>query len=355
MNANNPATRDSRVESFRIALMWGIVSYHLLIHGLPGALGIPACSAVINLLHAAVPCFVLLSGWYGIRPSVRGFVRLWFLVLFYGILELAVYVFGFGSTIDWKNALRFVLPLYGSRWWFFTAYLSLYLVSPVLNAFVKASRPQQIWGGALALFLIAFWFKLGTVGAALSKQNSLALFSGLYLLGNRLRFLQSDSIRREMPFRRPAGLLAVAAIGSIVFGWMAPTSELFARINGVLFFQYNSPGLILLASAVVLSVLAAPRTWHSGIVNRLAASVFAVYVLHEGNPALSPRLYEWFGSIAEGRHPIAAVGLAMIGGVSVLAVGLSVDLLLRPVRETASAIIAKAVELGVKRISACGR
>ena len=342
MNVNNPTMRDSRIEAFRIVLMWGIVSYHLLIHGLPGTRGIPACSATLNLLHVAVPCFVLLSGWFGIRPSIRGFVRLWFLVFFYGMLELS-FALCSGVPVDWKQALRFAFPLFGSRWWFFTTYLSLYLVSPILNAFLGKSCPRSVWGAILALFAIAFWFKLGTAGGELSKQSGLALFSALYLLGSRLHAIHSAEVRSPLPFRHPIATLLVLTSFSFVFGWLAPTSSVFARANGILFFRYNSPGLVLLAASITQVVLAPHGDWHSQFVNRIAASVFPVYLLHEANPAFSPWLYETFRSCALGRQPSAVIGLALLFGLSILLAGLAVDQVLRPLHTGLSTSLANAI------------
>lgn len=69
-------SRESPFELLRILAQLFIVYYHILLNVVFPATGDPLYRALWRPLHIGVPLFVLLSGYFGIKPSVRGLVRL---------------------------------------------------------------------------------------------------------------------------------------------------------------------------------------------------------------------------------------------------------------------------------------
>ena len=101
------SNRQSNMELLRIVAMFLV----LIVHADFAALGHPTYDQAVNetavtlwryifegLAIVCVNVFVLLSGWFGIRPSVKGFSKFIFQVFFF---SLALYLFGWG--MDWNE------------------------------------------------------------------------------------------------------------------------------------------------------------------------------------------------------------------------------------------------------------
>ncbi len=76
MNNNVKQVRDSNFELLRIVAMIFILVYHCLFFFVCKEDGNVWLKASWIPLHVAVICFVLISGYYHIKPSIRGLVKL---------------------------------------------------------------------------------------------------------------------------------------------------------------------------------------------------------------------------------------------------------------------------------------
>lgn len=98
-----------------------------------------------------VNVFVLLSGWYGIKPKMEKLCDFLFQVFFFSI-----FIFIISAIINPKQTLCLKgflsLFLLDKGLWFVKAYLLLYICSPVINRFMENSSSKQI-----RVFLIAFY------------------------------------------------------------------------------------------------------------------------------------------------------------------------------------------------------
>lgn len=185
----NPKVRDSRPELLRLVLMFGIVFGHVLLHAVPGYATSPLLSFVKTLLHVAVPCFVLLSGWYGISPSVRGFFRIWTMCVFYGVVLFGISAAAGDVPISPRPVAAAFMPVYFGEWWFVDVYLALYVASPILETFLRNSGGKAVWLSIAGLFFVSFYVGNGPRTVQFANGKNLCHFAMLYLIGNRLRNL----------------------------------------------------------------------------------------------------------------------------------------------------------------------
>ena len=82
--------RQSNIESLRIVLMFFIVLHHFIVHAAEPDLLYSttidpsiAVGAILNgFLYMAVNCFILISGYFGIKFKLKGVVNL-YLILFF--------------------------------------------------------------------------------------------------------------------------------------------------------------------------------------------------------------------------------------------------------------------------------
>lgn len=140
--------RQSNFELLRIICMWGVLTNHVLqtlyqLHisnfSVTGEfrIGLMNCSII------AVNCFVLISGYFRIRPSWSGFYNLYTQCAFYAVgFALLAYSLHEGS---WTQILKSGFALSESPLWFVRTYIGLYLLAPLLNtALDYASKSQRM-------------------------------------------------------------------------------------------------------------------------------------------------------------------------------------------------------------------
>ena len=84
---------------------------------------------------ACVNIFVLITGWFGTTFRTKGAVRLAVQPV-YVTLVLALYVWLAGLPLP-TGVMGYVRPIW--NYWFVCSYLVLYLLTPMLNAFVEKS------------------------------------------------------------------------------------------------------------------------------------------------------------------------------------------------------------------------
>lgn len=149
------------IELLRMLLMLMVLGLHANFL----ALGTPTADSITNhpfielnriffqsICIVAVNSFVMISGYFGIRASARGFAKfLWQVVYIVGLSYIIEYIF-FGVQFSEKDVLR-CFGLMGGGGWFVASYIGLYIISPVLNAFIKSATTPK-----LAVTTITFFF-----------------------------------------------------------------------------------------------------------------------------------------------------------------------------------------------------
>lgn len=189
------STRQSNMELLRIVATFLVLVAHADFYALGTPTALDAQTAPIStflrfftesISIVSVNVFVLISGWFGIRPSIRGVGNFLFQCFFY---KFAIY----GLFLAWGlaafNAREVAECLYMTRWdWFVKAYFGLYILSPVLNAFVEKATARQMACVVGSFFLFQTLYAWVSV-AALDFRNGYSTLSiiGLYLLARYVR------------------------------------------------------------------------------------------------------------------------------------------------------------------------
>lgn len=220
----------------------------------------------------AVDVFVLISGWFGIRASLKGFCRFLFTCLFFCIgVNVAMWAFGLQSWQDENLHTIFDKLELG---WFVKAYMLLYVLSPIFNAFVAtASRRTQEYV-LLGFFGVQTLFGWITASAGyFSSGYSPLSFVGLYLLARYVAvFRPIWSVGRAKTFLTV--YVVVTALQTIAgFVLVKCDIPVVSRL-----IWYNNP-LVIVASMCLLLCFR-EILFQSRLVNWLAGSCFAVYLLH---------------------------------------------------------------------------
>ena len=301
--------------------MFFIVWYHLLsfyIYVYPhNSINDFLVEAIIPSLHVGVILFVLISGFYGIKPSFRGFAKLLVITMVYFLPLQFIQLYMEGRLSHPRAILNSLMFITNTPYWFIRTYLYLYLCAPLVNTFIKSSSQKRTNILLLILGIISVYFGTTQGDPSLIDGKNLVNFLFLYLLGYTIKIYQKQIQRINIPYY----LVAYIVLNIfIIFALL-----LFKRGtiigDGIwqLIFPYCSPILIL--NATLLFVVFSRITLNSKFVNVVASSMFAVYLLH-CHPAIMqvymPEVCEWINTPSVGLFVYSMAVSILLMVVSVL-------------------------------------
>lgn len=291
--------RDSNIELFRIVATFMILVVHCNGWFLRDWGGITTWSAGQGWLVGAsraliqsmscigVNCFVLISGFFSIKPKLKSVINLYSILLFFYLLcfALSVYV---GDGFSWRKLGYCFFAFSASENWFVQSYLMLMLLSPILNAFVERCTEKTLLVYIIIYMAIMYYFS--AVWDAdkffFAHGYSFATFICLYLIGRYVR------IYGLMRASKHPEWCAWAAFGASI---VIMTVFRFVCTNENNWLSYESPFLIV--SATLLLVCFAQLKIRSKVINWIAPSCLAVFIFHTSSPVidwLARKDVQWF-------------------------------------------------------------
>lgn len=277
--------RQSNFELLRIVAMLLILLYHantfIFGWGYKEELINNPYGMMLKLLWDSLCCvgvnvFVMISGWFGIKPTLKGVVSLLFQVYFYCILIIGIAVcVGIPIQMKWIFKMFF----FGSAYWFVTEYLVLYIFSPVLNNFIENTSQKKIRRVLIGFYILEICLGWMIQFSGFGGGYYAIHFFGLYLLLRYIR-LYSDKIK-NMPKKCYIIIYLLCSIIPAILGFYGRLymSSDFGQVH------YSSPFVIIASLAIVL--LFSQFKFKSKFINWFACSSFAIYLIHV-NPILLP-------------------------------------------------------------------
>ncbi len=265
-----------------------------------------------QLCIVSVNLFILLSGWFGIRPTIKKFASLIFQILFIGLItvEICRYIGVEVSPRSFNDLLYF-----GACYWFVPAYFILFGLAPVLNSYCEHATKRQFATLLAGFFVLEMLFGWLTYDYGNYERGYSALsFIGLYLLAQYIR-RHGERLRSLKWWQHLLCYLLFTAIPVAIslFGLYTKNKELGATMYCSLF---------VIAASVSLFLVFDKFRFESKAVNWLASSAFAIYLLHQAPGAME--LYKEFFNTAYERMngvlfiPFVIATTLIIGLASIL-------------------------------------
>lgn len=161
INDQNKKKRNASFELLRIICMFMILYYHLLIKVDGEWLASNAIMTSLTIpLHIAVICFVLISGYFGIKESYKKIISFFFQIIFYNVLAYFIYAIS-TENFNISFLIKAFLPItFNNDLWFIRTYFFFLLIVPILNCFIKYSPPQNVVNDTLSFFhIFILWNK----------------------------------------------------------------------------------------------------------------------------------------------------------------------------------------------------
>ncbi|MBQ7774939.1 MAG: acyltransferase [Lachnospiraceae bacterium] len=331
------------IELLRILAMMMVVMLHYLGKGelLPGLLeDMPHNGYVAwgleSLSIVAVNVYMLISGYFLVNAEFKParLIELLCQVLFYTLLvPVVLAVPGVISLKDFTmyDLLLNVLPVQMIQYWFITAYVIMYLFSPVLATAAKHMKQEQL-RNTIIILLLFFSVSKSILPVALEVDN--AGYDGLWFI---CVFLTAAYIRLYgIPFfsRKKsvvkgvlcylAGCVGIFGITMLIHAVYLKTGSLDHFVKEA--FEYNHI-LNLFAAVALFYAFLNMELSTEGVLAKLVYAVapcsLGVYLLHE---QLQVRYLwpKWLGASLEG-NAVVFVLRCVLAVVIVFVVGVLVD------------------------------
>lgn len=280
-------SRQTNIELLRILLMFLVlmIHYNVMTNGMPDqemvicnplkAFGI---SLLSGLDFVCVNCFVVISGYFGIRWKWKGIVSYFFQLSFWAaIVYVACGMMGRHPLSGIELGQVTINAILGN--WFFMCYLGVYVLAPVMNAFAEKCDTRQIGYVLIAFFIYQtiFGYILKARVDLLQGLNILNL-CGFYMLGAYLKRskLKCFKWRAWMDLCMYFGIAFFLALLSIVTKYFGATKDVFS---------YISPFAIIQTAYLFLFFKKIQIKRYEKLIMFFSTSAFAVLLMHSWSGA----------------------------------------------------------------------
>lgn len=225
-----------------------------------------------------VNIFILISGWFSIKASAKGLCSLLFQVYYFGTIILAVLTV-LGIERFTVGRLYQIILLHRSGW-FVVSYVILYLLSPVLNKFCESATEKEFRAVLISYFMMLFIYGYIDWSQEIGRGYSALSLIGIYLLGRYAR--------KYIKFNHGAWLFVVCTLLNTALTTAVLRFDLPLICN-----SYDNPFVVFGALGLIIC-FSKLRMSTSNIINYIARSTFAVYLLH-----IYPDVLDWFCGMCE--------------------------------------------------------
>lgn len=278
-------TRDSNIELLRIVLMLMIILHHLIIHGsklvqLASDSYEPNDKTAIQLLLnsfiiCAVNTFIFISGYFKISFNVKTLVSFILQSSFYSITIYIISCFCLEGYWSFGNIFRACIPILSAQWWLLSIYITIYILSPIINIGIDSlSKKQHLFTIILLSLLVTSFYITNFNKDSLTVNGSaMTLFILIYILG---RFFKKHQINIKKGWL--FYILCCIGLFSMVFIYYT----YFSHVLAWFLFIYINPFII--GAAITLFFTFNRFKIKSKLINKIAPLTFGVYLIHDSNP-----------------------------------------------------------------------
>ncbi|MBD5458404.1 MAG: acyltransferase [Lachnospiraceae bacterium] len=282
------AARNPNHELLRLLAMYMIVFIHanmFLFHFVEGWLGFALNGMVNGICNTGVSCFILISGYYGVKFSIRKFMKMEYMMITYSLLETAFLCLVAPEQMQGaallEQLIKSFLPFITRKYWFYSAYVCLLFLSGYIQKFIDClSREEFKRLLLLLLILFSVFPTLFYFEQIPDNGKGLVQMIMVYMMGRYIRMY------RDVRLPGKAGIVFV-----LLWILNGISHEIPIQIGGIYHHLCKDNSITNLIMAVILfyafKELKLFRAWNEGkngkvckAVNKAAEYVFAVFALN---------------------------------------------------------------------------
>ena len=271
--------RQSQYELLRLISQFYIILYHIC-YFWQGKESEQVFFKTIGIpLHIGVLIFVLLSGFFTIKPTSKSLIKLLGIFLFYDVGEIAYNVI---HAENIGTAIKHFLFISDTHFWFIKTYLFLYLVSPMLNKWLEVASSRQRWYITSVFGFVASYMAMTGGDHNMEDGKNLVNFIFLYFVGNQIKYYEDFCSKLKICYLIICYLFLNIFLFTIAYlSYGTNIYELLFKLS----FPYSSP--LLLINAILLFIIVGKVEFKSNVINYFAQSSLAIYLIHANMPYVS--------------------------------------------------------------------
>jgi surface polysaccharide O-acyltransferase-like enzyme len=230
--------------------------------------------------YKAVDIFFIISGYFGISQKFKGkkLLLLDFKVLIYCVGFYILSVIVKYQAFSARDFVRAFLPYVGGHYWYYTAYISLMLLSPWINKLILSVDKKKI----LLLILIVSGISTLSIGDAFYTNDGYSVIwaINLYVIGAYIKLYYKKMISSKK------ALLCTFACTMLIYLWFVIVGRITQQFFGhevfsTHFVVYRQlPVLLGAVFAVIAFVQIDFRGKIGRLINVVSRCTFGVYLLH---------------------------------------------------------------------------
>lgn len=271
-------TRNSSHELLRMIAMYMIVFIHANMYLGNFCKGEDVwlfCNGAVNgICNIGVSCFILISGYYGMRFSIRKFIKMECMMITYSLLETAVLYAVLPEQMQGaallEQLVKSFLPFITRKYWFYSAYVCLLFLSGYIQKFIGHLDREEFKKFLILLIVLfsvlptLFYFELVP-----DNGKGIVQMIMVYMVGRYIRMYQDVRLPRK------AGALFI-----LLWIMNGISHELPIQIGGIYHHLCKDNSITNLVMAVILFYLLKELHFHSDFINKSASYLFAAFALN---------------------------------------------------------------------------
>lgn len=263
--------RNSSIELLRILCLFLIFWMHGASSFAGDGINAWLAIAADSIGNIGVSCFILISGYFGVRWNGKKMIKLDLMLIFYCWAGLA-FRLAWGTAGGGETILSYLFPVIGKYSWYFTCYFALAALSPFLNETIEKLGEQRL-KQLIFVMLIVFsgvttFFFFDITG---DSGKGIVHMVMLYLLGRYIRI--SGMVGKYGRGKLTTAFVTVTAVNIALNGALyivtGTVQNRFARDNT----------LFIIAEAVLAFLIFADMRFENALINRVASYVPAVFIM----------------------------------------------------------------------------
>lgn len=280
---NGGGQRNSSIELLRIIAMFMILAHHFIVHNGYDVLKLPLGPERIffQLVMAGggkvgVVIFFSISAWFFLdkeQTIKSNLKRVWIMereLLFWSLALVVFYLVFDRADLGMKTIGSSIAPLSMGMWWYATAYAIFLALLPFLAKGLKAlGREYHL---ALAATVLVIWGLTSFIPGMIGISDSFFGFIYLFILFSAYKWYMEPFTTRQVWLMIGTGLgfFLLYTCASITLSLLGHDMGIYITGSWRLPVIMVGFGMFLLFDRV---------TFHNRVINRIAQSAFAVYLI----------------------------------------------------------------------------
>lgn len=277
-NGMEKKQRDSNLEILRLLSMYMIVCIHanmFLGNFVSGRMWTFFNGLVNGICNTGVTCFILISGFYGIRFDLKKLMKMECMMISFSLLEMGLlYIFQpqlLEGAALLEQAVKTFFPFMTRKYWFYSSYVCIFLASSYIDRFIDSLSKEKLEKFILGMIVIFSLFPTFFYFEVIPDNGKgLVYMFMVYLIG------------RYIHKYKDTGLKKGKALAVLLLCWLLNgiSHEFPIRVGEIYHHLCKDNSFTNLIIAVILFYLFKELKIKSGVINRLSSYLFAVFALN---------------------------------------------------------------------------